>query len=302
MLMENMRDPEIQFEVVSGPFHFDSLFNRVMSRNFDIIHFCYDSGFLGIFAPSVATHFKNHGAKIVITLNDHHAQNNRAIFPFTNEFDRVVVHQHTPDGFTFIPIGIEEVDQSVWTTASRVIGTSGFPLPQKGILDVAGAAAILVNETDRISGCRMVCPESQHIDTHTIGRQVKAIFPATDYLTAWWDQKEVMRVLSHNLINVYPMRDGKSGISSSIRMGLGTGGYTVLSRSLMHADLMENPGYAEEIEWIEGSPAEITPRKVADACLRVLETKRRPKKILEDMTWAKSSAMYAKLYHEVTGK
>lgn len=303
MLIDNMPDKEIEFTVVSGPFHFDSLYPRVMAGNFDVIHFNYDSGFLGIFSPGVATRFKANHTKIVITLNDHHAQNNREIFPFTSEFDAVVVHQETPDGFTFIPIGIEfPKDGMSWNDFNTTIGTAGFPLPQKGILDVAHAAAILVQECPEITGLTMVCPESQHIDTHQMGRQVKAIFPAANYITAWLPQTEVSKILAGNLINVFPMKDGKSGISSSVRMGIATGSYMVMSRSLMFADLYGDPRYKDEIEWIPGPANEVTPRMVADACKNVLKTKRKPKNILKDFTWENTALRYSQLYHQLTEK
>lgn len=292
--------PDITVTPIFGPYEFDNLFPRVMAGHFDIISFSYDSGFLGIFAPGIATRFREAGAKIVLTLNEHHPRNNRALFPFTSEFDKVVVHQLTGEGFEEILIGIPALDASPWTPENTTIGTCGFPLPQKRVELVAEAAAILVNETPRITGCTMVCPESQHVDTHMMGRRVKSFFPATNYVTAWLPQEEVMRIMATNLVNVFPMADGKSGISSSIRMGIATGGYTVLSRSWMHADLRDDDRYSGEIEWIDGDPTTNTGRSIADAVLRVIENGKRPKKILEDMSWAGMATRYAEMYRELT--
>lgn len=297
MLIEHIHDPEISIEPIFGPYEFQNLYPRVMAGNYDVIHFNYDSGFLGIFAPGVAEKFRAGGARIMLTLNDHHAQNNRQIFPFTNDFDRIIVHQKTPDGFEFIPIGIDVLEDSSWSESNTTIGLAGFPLAQKRTLEVAQAAAILVNETSRITGVTMVCPESQHVNTHFVGHQVRQVFPQANYITSWMPQMDVSRTLATNLVNVYPMADGKSGISSSVRMAIATGSYMVLTKCLMFQDLWEE--YQDEFEWIDQNP---TPRSIADGVLRVIENKKRPKRILEDYTWAKSAQRYVDIYRSLAEK
>lgn len=294
--------PEVQVTPIFGPYEFANLYPRVMDGRFDVIHFNYDSGFLGIFAPGIATRFKEAGAKIVLTLCDHHPRNNRAIFPFTAEFDRVVVHMETNEGFDFIPIGTPILKDSPWSSASTTIGTCGFPLPQKRMDLVAQAAAILVKETPRITGCTMVCPESQHINTHQMGQVMKTHFPQVNYITSWLPHEEVMRIMAQNLVNVFPMNDGKSGISSSIRMGVGTGSHIVLSRSWMFSDWRDDERYSGEIEWVDGDACENTPRTVADAVLRVIENGKRPRRILEDGSWEKSAEHYADIYRTLAAK
>lgn len=295
MLIERLPG-DIQVTPIFGPYEFSSLYPRVMAGNFDVIHFNYDSGFLGIFAPGVATRFRAGGAGIVLTLSDHHPRNNRALFAFTNEFDKIVVHQETNEGFEFIPIGIDVMADSPWKPTNTGIGTCGFPLPQKGVLLVPQAARILNMP------CTMVCPESQHIDTHAIGRQVKAIWPQTDYITEFRPQSEVQRIMAMNLVNVFPMRDGKSGISSSVRMALAGGGYTVLSRSWMFEDLRDHKPYCDEIEWVDGEANNATPELVAEAIQRVIANGKRPKHILEDMTWKQSAERYAEIYRSIARK
>lgn len=300
MLIENMNAPDIEMIPIYGPYEATSLLPKVLAGYYDIVHFNYDSGFLGIFAPGVATQFKRDGAKIVITLNDHHARNNRALFPFTSEFDKVIVHQETGDGFEFVRIGIDVMEPLTWDSNSTTIGTCGFPLPQKGILVLAEAAAILAAESGgKITGCNMVCPESQHIDTHAIGHQVKQYFPKTNYLTQWLPQKAVQDIMAMNRVNVFPMRDGKSGISSSVRMAVATGSPMVLSRSWMFEDWRDHEPYASEIEWIPGEANDVTARGIAEAVLRVMENGKRPKKILEDFTWKKAAQQYVDLYRSL---
>lgn len=305
MLIESLCSVASDIEVtpIFGPYEFNSLHPRCMAGKYDVIHFNYDSGFLGIFSPSIANRFRETGAKIVITLNDHHPRNNRSIFPFTSEFDRVVVHQETDEGFTFIPIGIDVLEDSPWSSTNTSIGTCGFPLGQKGIPLVAEAAAILARESNgRITGCTMVCPESQHIDTHMIGRQVKAIFPPTNYITSWLSQREVELIMAKNLVNVFPMRDGKSGISSSVRMAVACGSPMVLSNSWMFQDWRDYPKYAAEIEWAGGDANSLTGREVADAVFRVLENGKRPKEILKDFSWKGSARIYADMYRSLVSQ
>jgi glycosyltransferase involved in cell wall biosynthesis len=292
MLIERLPG-DIQVTPIFGPYEFASLYPRVMAGNFDVIHFNYDSGFLGIFAPGVANRFRAGGAGIVLTLSDHHPRNNRAIFAFTNEFDKIVVHQETNEGFEFIPIGIDVMADSPWKPTNSGIGTCGFPLPQKGILLVPQAARLLNMP------CTMVCPESQHIDTHAIGRQVKTIWPQTDYITEFRPQPEVQRIMALNLVNVFPMRDGKSGISSSVRMGIAGGSHIVLSHSWMFRDIFEDDRYNQEVEWIEGEANNATPELVAEAITRVIANGKRPSNMLRDWSWNDSAERYAQLYRAI---
>lgn len=292
MLRENM-DSDIDVTEIGGPYEERKLLPRVLAGNYDIVHFQYESGFLGIFTPGVARKF---GSRIVITLHDAWWRDNRETYPFVNEFDRVVVHQETGEGFVHIPHGIPVLTEAERQPTKKAIGTAGFPLSHKGILLVAMAATLLDREEPNEWGCTMVCPESQHVDTFSTARQVKAVFPQAYYETVWLPQLEVMKILSGNLINVFPYRNGKPGISAAVRMGLATGSHMVLSKSTAFMDLWDNPKYCDEIGWIEGEPNDVTPRKIVAACRRVLESGKRPRKILEDMSWKKAAAQYAELY------
>lgn len=288
MLVENL-PPDIQVTQIGGPYEERKLLPRVLAGTYDIVHFNYESGFLGIFSPGVARKF---GPRVIITLHDHWPSANRETYPFTAEFDRVVVHQETGEGFVHIPHGIPVLSDIEKQSVRQAIGTAGFPLPHKGILLVAFAAELMGTDWE----CTMICPESPHIDTHIMERQVRQICARTHYETAWLPQQSVMSVLSGNMINVFPYRNGKPGISAAVRMGMGTGSPMVLSRSNSFMDLWDNPKYVDEIEWIEGDADDVTPRKIVDACMRVLESQKRPKKILEDMAWPKVAEQYAELY------
>lgn len=292
---------DISVSPIFGPYDFNSLFPRIMAEHFDIVHCQFEAGFVGIFAPGVATKFKSGGARIVLTVHDNWPQNDRACHPFADEFDRVIAHQETGDGYTVIPSGIEVLENSPWSPENVTIGTSGFPLWQKRVLEVAQAAAILVNETDRVKGCLLHCPASQHVDTYAIERQAKAAFPPVRYVTDWWDYKDAQRTVASNLVNIYPLMDGKPGISSSARMGIGTGSHIVLSRSTMFMDIRGSE-FSDEVEWIDGPANDVTPRKIADAVLRVIKNGKRPQQILSQWNWARSAEAHAEIYRSLVGQ
>jgi glycosyltransferase involved in cell wall biosynthesis len=291
MLSEALDPEEVQITPIGGPYDVGHLLPRVAGK-FDIVHFNYESGFLGIFNPGVAQLF---GPRRLLTLHDHWPRNNRERYPFVDEFPKVVVHHETGDGLVHIPHGIPLVDQKIWSDRNSTIGQAGFPLAQKRMVEVAEAAALLKAESPRITGCTMVCPESGHVNTHEVQRQVLKAFPATQYITDWLPQWRVMEILATNLVNVYPMKDGKSGVSASVRMGLGTGSHMVLSRCDMFRDLYDEK-YENEIEWIVDP---VTPRTIADAVLRVIDNGKRPKRILEDMAWPVVAKKYTQLYREL---
>ena len=298
-LVGHMKDPDIKYEIWGGPYEASLLRPKILQGHYDIVHFNYESGFLGIFSPGVARTFGN---RLVITLHDHWPRNNRVGYPFTTEFDRVVIHQKSDDiygNFRHIPQGIVPLTPQTWSPTNTTIGTAGFPLWQKRVEEVAQATALLVKETPRVTGIEMVCPESAHVDTYEMKGKVKRAFPQAVYHTAWMDQYEVMAILSKNLVNVFPYKDGKPGISASVRLGIGTGSHIVLSKCTMFEDIYNDEAYHDEVEWIEG---EVTPRTIADACLRVIESGKRPKRILEDMNWTRCSQMYSDLYKEMMVK
>jgi hypothetical protein len=130
-------------------------------------------------------------------------------------------------------------------------------------------------------------------------KQVMSIFPRANYITGWMAQDTVMEMLSQNRINIFPYRNGKPGISAAVRMGLATGSQMVLSRSTSFMDLWSVPEYEQEIEWIDGDPDDVTPNAVAQACYRVMGNGKKPKKILEDMSWTKAASQYAELYRSL---
>ena len=300
-LISHMKDSGIQITPIGAPFNYTALLPRIVNQGYDIVHFNYDGGFLGdISMPGVARQF---GKRLVLTLNDHWARNNRTGFPWVENFDRVVIHQPSEDvygKFRYVPLAMYDCDKSLWSESNTTIGTAGFPIGHKRVELVAQAAALLVNETERIKGCTIIAPASQHADTYAVRARCLSAYPATNYLTAWLPQDEVLRILSKNLVNIFPMQNSKAGISSSARLGISTGSHMVLSKCDMYDDILDNPVYREEIEWVgDNSTENITGRMVADAVLRVLENKKRPKQLLEDMTWEKSSAAYAAIYHEL---
>jgi glycosyltransferase involved in cell wall biosynthesis len=295
MLQEHL-PPDIQITQIGGPYDKNRLLPRVRAGNFDIVHFNYESGFLGIFSPGVAREF---GPRTVITLHDHWPVHNLETYPFTKEFSKVVVHQETNEGFVHIPHGIPVLTEAQKRPIQNSVGTAGFPLTHKGILLVALAAALLDKKEPDKWDCLMICPENPHVNTYIMQKQVMSIFPRANYITGWMAQDTVMEMLSQNRINIFPYRNGKPGISAAVRMGLATGSQMVLSRSTSFMDLWSVPEYEQEIEWIDGDPDDVTPNAVAQACYRVMGNGKKPKKILEDMSWTKAASQYAELYRSL---
>lgn len=295
MLREAMPQ-DIEITEIGGPYDANRLLPRVLAGNYDVVHFQYESGFLGIFTPGVARRF---GQRIVLTLHDAWWKDNRKTYPFVEEFDRVIVHQETNEGFTHIPHGIQVLRDDELMPVKVAIGTGGFPLSHKGIELVALTAALLAKQRPLLGAdwsCQIVCPESPHVDTFAMKKRVTNICEKVYYETGWLSQTEVMRILSSNLVNVFPYREGKPGISAAVRMGLGTRSFNVLSKSHSFMDLWDDERYRDEVEWIEGDPDFLTPTAIANAVLKVIQSRKRPKRILEDMAWSVVAEKHAALY------
>lgn len=281
--------PGFDFRIISYPYDAASI--RQRAQGCSLINFQYESGFLGIFSPGVMQSF---GMPAVLTLHDSFPSNNRGIYPFTNEADKVIVHEHTDDGFVEIPQPIPQFSDQ-WSASSTLVGTAGFPLSWKGFPELARAVELVRRETSQITAVRFLAPVNPHCDTNVMERTVRQICGAVEYDKQWNTQDELIRKLSECRVVVYPYRDGKPGISSAVRMGLASRAQIVLTRCQQFKDLF---GYEDEIEFCPIPPE---PRQIADAILRVLENGKRPKWVLDDMNWGKAGKMYADVYKEVLG-
>lgn len=287
-LVSNCKD--IEFKILGRPYEANSLIQR--AADCDVVNFQYESGFLGIFHPGV---MKSFNKPTVLTLHDSHPENNRQIYPFTNEADVVIVHEKTNDNFVHIPqpIATDEYDSYSWIggVQHRMAVTAGFPLPWKGFELLAESVKILTN-IGVLTGGRFIGPRNPHCDTYQVQSRVKQICQA-DYITEFYPQAEVIRLMHECVVSVFPYYDGKPGISSAVRLGLVAGRPIVLSRCRQFRDLFD---YEDEIEFVEGT---LTPASLARAIAKVLESGKHPKSVLKDMSWERAASLYSQVYNKV---
>lgn len=219
---------------------------------------------------------------------------------FSARFEKIVVHEASRDireghpKFVHIPMGIpeplnpneQEMCQAVKDYRGREIGSVGFPFPWKGFPEVAEAAKILG------SSCFLLMPEGPGIDAAPIVAVCKSKNPEVHCCTDWCNERATLMVLGSCKVLVFAYHGGNYGISGAIRLGLATGLPIVAVRNRQFRDLYE---YEDEIEFVD-SP---TPTLIADGIRRVLESGKKPKRVLEDMSWANSAAKYYKLFEEL---
>lgn len=282
------RGSGVEFKILGRPYEANSLISR--ASDCDVVNFQYESGFLGIFSPGVMKRFNK---PTVLTLHDSHPENNRAIYPFTNEADAVIVHEKTPDGFTYVPQPIVVGPELKGAPTYNYAVTAGFPLPWKGFELLAYATSILVQK-GILKSARFIGTRNPHCDTYSVMHTVKHILSDSDYITVWHEQSEVIRLMQECAVSVFPYVDCKPGISSAVRLGLAARRPIVLSRCRQFRDLFD---YEDEIEFVDGT---LSPETLADAITRVLENGKYPKRVLEDMSWTRAAQLYKDIYSEIT--
>lgn len=286
-------DPDIEVTPFHAPFLVDNLLQQV--ADYDVVHFNFCFGpHSNLTTPGTISRFNSR--RVVLTFHENNPQDNRGTYPFLNEAARVVVHEKNPHGFIPIPHGIPVLEPTPWTPENRTIGTAGFPFPDKRVPMIAEAAAYLAQRTDRVDGVTMLCCASGHANTYAVREQVLRIFPTAKYVTDFLQQPELLNLLATNLVNVFIPNSRRLGPSGSVRLGLATQSHIVLCHSAMFRDLED---YADEIEFVDGPWNEVSPQRVAEACLRVLQNGKRPKRILEDGSWTKAAKLYAEVYRSI---
>lgn len=245
-----------------------------------IMHFNYEPGLFYSIDVDVLTKLRGKGMRLVMTLHTSGAGNNRN--GLTGSFDRVVVHEQTTEGFEHVPMGLPEVQLEEQVIENR-IGTAGFPFPWKGFHQVAQAAKKLD------MGCLVVAPKSDHCDTDVMEHFVRDAQPDTEYIKDWLLQEDVIRKLAKCKVNVFAYDGANSGISGAVRMGLAARRPLVVTRCRQFRDLYD---YEDEIEFIEDQ----SPDQIAEGISRVLASGKKPKRVLEDMSWGKAAQRYEEIY------
>lgn len=276
--------PGVEFKIIGRPWEITQVLRE--SASCSIVHFNYEPGLLGhIDAVQIAA-MKAMGKKTVLTLHTSHDGDNRT--PFTTAFDRTVVHEKTQEGFTFIPNGIPDFRPNYPGTLDA-LGTAGFPFPWKGFEEVAKAAQMLGKTAI------VVAPDSRHWDTWSMKECVKKACPTATYVTEWLETKEVIERLAVCSCLVFAYQGGNYGISGAVRMGLATGRPVVLSRCRQFRDLFE---YDDEI----GFTRDCSAAAIVEAVQDTLATGKRPKRVLQDMSWKRCGELYMNVYKDLLGE
>lgn len=257
---------------------------KIAAGGYDIFHLNYEAGlFTQWFNVRELWRIKETHRPTVMTLHNSRAHN---VNPLTASFDKVVVHEKTSDGFTHIPEGIRE-GFNIDLPDRDTLGTAGFPFPHKGFKEVAETSKILG------TGCFMIGPTSRHVDTDAVETAVKEINFRVTYIKEYWPEDKVISTLRDSAgVLMFPYQGDCSGISGAVRLGLATGRPIVLTRNQMFRDLF---AYEDEIEFAQSH----NPRHLVDAVMRVTRNGKRPRRVISDMGWSKSAAMYEQLYKEL---
>lgn len=247
----------------------------------------YEAGLFAGIGEDFIAQLRSRGLRVVLIWHNSHSGDNRG--PWTNLFDRVVVHEETTDGFRYIPMGIpEETRLHSDGYLPKLVGSFGFPFPWKGFDPVCRACEML--------GCqaRIIAPESRHWDTHQVGNYLKGLCSKLNYVTDYMDQSSVVRRLAECHATVFAYSGGNSGVSAACRLGLATGRPIVLTRCRQFRDLFP---YEDEIFFIDDA----SPEKIAEALQEALNpyNKKMPGRVLKDMAWSKVGRMYEELFKEL---
>lgn len=277
-LVRNM--PDIEWTVV-GHRYTNEL--ELHATNFDVIHLNYQPGLF----PELPWWFLYKTGRKVITLHNSHEGINKS--ELTDKFDSVVVHEKTLDmiadsNFHHVPMGISKpAPVAVSHLPNNCIGSAGFPFPYKGFQNIASAATILG------LGCGLIMADSPHWNRDEVDHMCRINCPGVHIISEWLSESNVIASLQCCMVNVFAYSGEVAGISAAVRMGLASGQPIVLTRCRQFRDLFD---YEDEIEFIE-SP---DPLHIADGIRRVLANGKRPKRVLQDMSWARAAEMYREIY------
>lgn len=280
-LVGNCLDTE--FTVIARP-NWPKLWELAIDCQIVLVN--YEPGLLSWLSPVLVRNLSIANKKTVMILHTSHEGINREPFSITRAFDRVVVHEKTQEGFVYIPCGIVECWTDPDKKTKNSLGSCGFPFPWKGFHQVAQAAQLLGKS------CTIISADSSHADTMAMRRCVMDACPTAEYVTDWLPEADVISKLAENEVNVFAYGGGLYGISGAVRLGLASGRPCVLSRNRQFRDLYD---YEDEIEFTPTTE----PADIADAVKRVLDNKKRPKRVLEDMGWSKTGKMYSELFQSL---
>lgn len=271
----------VKFIVIPRSTSMTEAFNLLSTCNVFVLN--YEPGILGHWNKDIINSIR---IPKVLILHTSHDGDNRT--DFTSAFNRVVVHEQTSDGFTYIPMGIPKCSKRV-PDVYYDVATVGFPFPWKGFTQVVDACKLLNLY------CLVIAPESRHADASQMKAHLLSLSNKVTVATEWLNQEQIIQLLSGAKVTAFPFHGGNYGISASCRLGLATGNPIVLSRCRQFRDLFQ---YEDEIEFVDQPP---TSENVAIAIQNQLyfKTSKKLYKVLDDFSWVRSGLMYKRLFAEL---
>lgn len=278
--------PEVQWKVVG---HRSIVADLNGPERYDIVHVNYEPG---LFPPNVLGYVLQFGAKRLLTLHTSQSGDNRS--GITEAFHKTIVHEQcvnlTMPGTRFVHIAMGLPVQAEGAQAQLPpvdVGSVGFPFPWKGFPQVAAAAYQL-----KLS-CGLIMPDSPHIDYRLAENACRAACPEKLVtVSKWVSEPDVLASLKNCRVNVFAYQGANVGISGAVRMGMASGQPIVLTRCRQFCDLF---AYEDEIEFVN-SPH---PNDIAQGIQRVLANGKRPRRVLQDMSWKNSADKYLEVYRSL---
>ena len=285
---ENNRD--IDFDIIGRPFD-SSVVDR--AQGFDIVHVMHVGNLFGAFSTDQVLALKSRGIKTVCTWHESSETGNRN--PYTEAFDRVVVHELTNDGFDIIYHGVPEVIMPIRRELHLYdyVGTSGFPLPFKNYPLAARLAAAVGKKLYAF------LPESNHGDVHAVEAEIQNYCPGSIVAKQFAPHAEIVRTLSHCAFTLFPYSHTNTGIGGSMRVGIGAMRPVIISDVIRFRDVLSNPGFSSEFYVIpSANPTfENSIETVMQCAKDVARCEARiPVKTLSAMSWSRSASHYVEIY------
>lgn len=292
------KQPDVEYKIIVGaswakPFTDEQVFSE--AQDCDIVHMSWEYGMMLPLTPEPFFKLRNQGKKLVLSYHNvwpggpkpEHA----AMFP---PFHTILSHDKQAAeeyGYTHIPHGIVEAETVSDDKVERKLGMAGFPKFNKGGHIMARVAKELG------LGVLLFAPHSIHADAGGTSAYVRTFVPDAEIVHDFMPHEYIVRRLSECIATcgLWATHSQESGVSGSVRLGIGAKRPVVATRALMYRDLRP---YDDEIYFVESDTP--TFENVLPVVKQALEGKKRPNRIIKDMNWTKVAEMHAQVYRGLT--